>query len=133
MAYALVLETETVLVMGTSAGTAEILERVAEDGPEELLLADPGSGKVNATDAEYTVWGAFEDHSLSLRCESTDSKTLDYQRTNPQFSSVTQSCPTLCDPMNRSTPGLPVHHHFPEFTQTHVHGVSDAIQPSHPL
>ena len=49
-----------------------------------------------------------------------------------QFSSVTQLCPTLCDPMNRSTPGLPVHHHLPEFTQTHVHRVSDAIQPSHP-
>ena len=50
-----------------------------------------------------------------------------------QFSSVAQSCPTLCDPMNRSTPGLPVHHHLPEFTQTHVHRVSDAIQPSLPL
>ena len=50
-----------------------------------------------------------------------------------QFSSVTQSCPTLCDPMNCSTPGLPVHHQILEFTQTHVHGVSDAIQPSHPL
>ena len=49
------------------------------------------------------------------------------------FSLVTQSCPTLCDPMNRSTPGLPVHHQLPEFTQTHVHRVSDAIQPSHPL
>ena len=49
-----------------------------------------------------------------------------------QFSSVAQSCPTLCDPMNRSTPGLPVHHHLPEFTQTHVHWVHDAIQPSHP-
>ena len=49
------------------------------------------------------------------------------------FSSVAQSCPTLCDPMNRSTPGLPVHHHLPEFTQTHVHRVGDAIQPSHPL
>ena len=48
------------------------------------------------------------------------------------FSSV-QSCPTLGDPMNRSTPGLPVHHQLPEFTQTHVHPVSDAIQPSHPL
>ena len=44
-----------------------------------------------------------------------------------QFSSVTQSCPTLCDPMYRSTPGLPVHHHLPEFTQTHVHQVRDAI------
>ena len=50
-----------------------------------------------------------------------------------QFSSVAQSCPTLCDPMNRSTPGLPVHHKLPEFTQTHAHRVSDAIQPSHPL
>ena len=50
-----------------------------------------------------------------------------------QFSSVTQSCPTLCNPMNRSMPGLPVHHQLPEFTQTHVHRVGDAIQPSHPL
>ena len=50
-----------------------------------------------------------------------------------QFSSVAQSCPTLCDPMNCSTPGLPLHHQLPEFTQTHVHRVSDAIQPSHPL
>ena len=50
-----------------------------------------------------------------------------------QFSSVTQSCPTLCDPKNHSTPGLPVHHQPPEFTETHVHRVSDAIQPSHPL
>ena len=50
-----------------------------------------------------------------------------------QFSLVAQSCPTLCDPMNRSTPGLPVHHQLPEFTQTHVHRVSDTIQLSHPL
>ena len=50
-----------------------------------------------------------------------------------QFSSVAQSCPTLCSPMNCSTPGLPVHQQLPEFTQTHVHRVSDAIQPSHPL
>ena len=48
-----------------------------------------------------------------------------------QFSSVTQSCPTLCYPMNRSTPGLPVHHQLPEFTQTHVPRVGDAIQLSH--
>ena len=50
-----------------------------------------------------------------------------------QIRSVTQSCPTIWDPMNRSTPGLPVYHQLPEFTQTHVHWVSDAIQPSHPL
>ena len=49
------------------------------------------------------------------------------------FSSVSQSCPALCDPMNHSTPGLPVHHQLPEFTQTHIHRVGDAIQPSHPL
>ena len=72
------------------------------------------------------------------RCPSTDEwirklwyiYTMDYL---VQLSSVAQSCPTLCDPMNRSTPGLPVHHQLPEFTQTHVHQVSDAIQPSHPL
>ena len=50
-----------------------------------------------------------------------------------QFNSVTQSCPTLCDPMNCSMPGLSVHHQLPEFTQTIVHRVGDAIQPSHPL
>ena len=50
-----------------------------------------------------------------------------------QFSSVVQSCMTLCDPMNRSMSGLPVHHQLPDFTQTRVHLVGDAIQPSHPL
>ena len=49
------------------------------------------------------------------------------------ISSVTHSCPTLCNPMNRSTPGLPVHHQLPEFTQTHVHRVGDTIHPFHPL
>ena len=55
------------------------------------------------------------------------------QFSSVQFSSVAQSCPTLCDPMNCSTPDLPVHHQLPEFTQTHIHQVSDAIQPSQPL
>ena len=50
-----------------------------------------------------------------------------------QFSSVAQLCPTLCDPMNHSTPGLPIHHQLSEFTRTHVYRVSDAIQPCHPL
>ena len=50
-----------------------------------------------------------------------------------QIRSVAQSCATVCHPMNRSTPGLPVHHQLPEFTETHVHRVSDAIQSSHPL
>jgi len=56
-----------------------------------------------------------------------------FKKASVRFSSVAQSCLTLCDPMNRSTPGLPVHHQLPEFTETHVHQVSDAIQPSHPL
>ena len=55
------------------------------------------------------------------------------QSYHQSVSSVAQSCPTLCNPMSRSTPGLPVRHHLPEFTQTHVHRVRDAIQPSHPL
>ena len=56
-----------------------------------------------------------------------------FSQRSDQIRSVTQSCLTLCDPMNLSTPGLPVHHQLPEFTQTHVHRVGDAIQPSHPL
>ena len=56
-----------------------------------------------------------------------------YSAAPVQFSSIAQLCPTLCDPMNHSTPGLPVHHQLPESTQTHVHCVGDAIQPSHPL
>ena len=64
----------------------------------------------------HTQWGALQERRLEL-----------------QFSSVTQSCLTLCNPMDCSTPGLPVHHQLPEFTQTHVHLVSEAIQPSHPL
>ena len=60
-------------------------------------------------------------------------KKLEIELPSVQFSSVAQSCLTVCDPMNCSTPGLPVHHQLPEFTQIHVHRVSDAIQPSHPL
>ena len=65
-------------------------------------------------------------------CEIDDQSKFDAWRSD-QIRSVAQSCLTLCDPMNRSTPGLPVHHQLPEFTETHGHRVSDAIQPSHPL
>jgi len=60
-------------------------------------------------------------------------KIFIFVEVSDQIRSVAQSFPTLCNPMNRSTPGLTVHHQLPEFTQTHVHLVSDAIQPSHPL
>ena len=77
--------------------------------------------------------------SSVISCKFSDLDT--FWRANPfrylfssvQFNSVTQSCPTLCDPTNHSTPGLPVYHQLPESTQTHVHRVCDAIQPSHPL
>ena len=77
-----------------------------------------------------TVRPSFNPFFLFL-CSSWVPFPASYQ--GVQFSSVAQSCPTLCNPMNRSTPGLPVHHQLSEFTQTHVHRVSDAIQPSHPL
>ena len=67
---------------------------------------------------------------LLLRRDMFSSKIHSY---TDLVSSVAQSCPTLCDPMNCNTPGLPVHHQLPEFTQTHVHQVGDSIQPSHPL
>ena len=63
----------------------------------------------------------------------TGTSCCELQRVTLQFSSVAQSCLTLCDPMDCSTPGLPVHHQLPEFTQTHVHRVCDTIQLSHPL
>ena len=66
--------------------------------------------------------------------EISNLKTLIFLQTvNHQFSSIAQSCPTLCNPMNYSMPGLPVHHQLPEFIQTHVHRVGEAIQPSRPL
>ena len=71
---------------------------------------------------------------LETKCGPLPSHTfLQWPVVSVQFSSVAQSCPTLCNPMNRSTPGLPVHHQLPEFTQTHVHCVGDAVQPSHPV
>ena len=82
-------------------------------GHEELDTAEGLNSNNNIIDLQ---------HYVSSRCA-----------TSIQFSSVPQSCPTLCDPMNCSTPGHPVHHQLLEFTQTHVHQVSDAIQPSHPL
>ena len=68
-----------------------------------------------------------------LYCSVSKSLRVEIYFSSVQFSSVAQSCPILCDPMDCSMPGLPVHHQVPDFTQTHVHRFSDAIQPSHPL
>ena len=77
-------------------------------------------------------------HIVKHKCNITDliwtwAQTREYSHCSVQFSLVAQSCPTLCYPMNHSTPGLPVHHQLLELAQTHVHCVGDAIQPSHPL
>ena len=98
----------------------------------------PGEGNGNPfqyscleNSRERGAWGAIVHRVAKSQIQLSDWHfhfTLKFQ-----FSSVAQSCLTLCDPMNRSLPGLPVHHQLPEFTQTHVHRVSDAIQPSHPL
>ena len=77
-------------------------------------------------------WKSKKSSDLCV-CLLNSIHTTVWTHTSVQFSSVAQSCPTLCDPMNRSTPGLPVHHQLLEFTQTHVHQVGDAIQPSRPL
>ena len=80
------------------------------------------------------IWTWFRPFSsTSLMGKSNWSLVKVAQFSSVQFSSIPQSCLTLCDPMNHSTPGLPVHHQLPEFTQIHVHRVGDAIQPSHPL
>ena len=84
------------------------------------------SNEVDETGAYYTEWIKSERKTPIQYINALYGISV-------QFSSVAQLCLTLCNHMNCSTPGLPVHHRLPEFTQTHVHPVSDAIQPSHPL
>ena len=117
------------------------------------LFATPFPGKNTGVGCHFLLQGTFLAHRSNLRLlhllhwqidslspvparkpgATREAPVLDLQFSSVQFSSVAQSCPTLCDPMNRSTPGLPVHHQLPEFTQTRAHQVSDAIQSSHPL
>ena len=78
-------------------------------------------------------WVLTQIFHFLLSLSSRGSLVLLSSISSVQFSSLAQSCPTLCDPMNCSTPGLPVHHQLLEFTQTHVHQVSDVIQSSHPV
>ena len=98
--------------------------------------------RLDGHEFEQTLWDSEGQGSL-VCCSPWGCKELDtaewlsnnstYIRVSDQIRSVAQSCLTLCDPMNRSTPGHPVHHQLPEFTETHVHRVSNAIQPPHPL
>ena len=92
-----------------------------------------GMGEFNSDDHYIYYCGqeSLKRNGVAIMVNKRVRNTVQFS--SVQFSSVAQSCPTLCDPMNHSTPGPPVHHQLPEFTQTHVHRVSDAIQPSHPL
>ena len=92
----------------------------------------PGSSVHGIFQARVLEWGAIAFSSLSLYIYNWITLLYNWNTVN-QFSSVAQSCPTLCDPMNCSTPGLPDHHQLLEFIQTHVHQVGDTIQPSHQL
>ena len=90
-----------------------------------LISPSPKASCITPPHADNAQVSTSADSSPSLQAPNTHSLL--------RIGSVAQSCLTLCDPMNRSTPGLPIHHQLPESTQTHVHGVRDAIQPSHPL
>ena len=98
---------------------------------EELKSLLTGKEKVDLKPQHSEKWdlGIWSHQFMANRWGNTGNNDRFYF----QFSSVAQLCPTLCDPMNCSTPGLPVHHQLPEFTKTHVHWVGEAIQPSHPL
>ena len=118
--------------MGFPGGSAskESACNVGDLGLIPRLGRSPGEG--NSYPLQYSGLENSLDCIDLARKESDSTERLSLFK-GIQFSSVTQLCPTLCNPMNRSTPGLPVHHHLLEFTQTHLHQVSDAIQPSHPL
>ena len=101
-----------------------------------LLNGENNAFNKTTTGNLRTPWGSIsqwqQTFPLSKWCLPT-TPSIALPRPSVQFSSVAQSCPTLCHPMNHSTPGLPVHHKLLQFTQTHAHRVSDAIQPSQPL
>ena len=95
------------------------------------LFATPWTAARQASLFITNSWSLLKHRSIDMRCHSMISSSIN--GVSDQIRSVTQSCPTLCDPMDCSMPGFPVHHYLPEFAQTHVHWVSDAILPSHPL
>ena len=95
------------------------------DNEEGWLLAE--SLFLEVKWENFLIFALFHNYRIRIKLQ------LCHQKLSVQSSPVAQSCPTLCDPMNRSMPGLPVYQHLPGFTQTHVHRIRNAIQPSHPL
>ena len=115
------------------------LWRRSDSGGVRASVFDRSVRYLDCTGRETETWTSGERSRLQTcphRLTASGAVYIRYTSVDwslVQFDSVAQSCPTLCDLMNRSTPGLPVHHQLLESTQTHVHQVGDAIQPSHPL
>ena len=110
-----------------------IVHRLASQGVKNSVMAKrihSSTSCVPFPHPRFCLYWSKKVINLTLSSKTKQNKNFSYPY---QFSSVTQLCLTLCDPMNRSTPGLPVRDQLPEFTQTHIHRVSDAIQLSHPL
>ena len=128
------LKARRLSIFTTFLGTAKI--------QEGKISQTHQSASLQHTDSNFGQ--SFKDFPAALKVQCTHTHTYTHTCTphkntyvyiyiNISISSVAQSCPTLCNPMNRSMPGLPLHHQLPESTQTHVCRVGDAIQPSHPL
>ena len=125
---------EPEIKLPTSTGSSKKSKRIPETSisalltmPKPLTVWITTNWKILKEREYQTTWPASWEIFMQVRKQELE---LDMEQ---QFSSVAQLCPTLCDPMNHSMPGLPVHHQLLESTQTHVHWVGDAIQPSHPL
>ena len=133
-------KTSVVLFLHLSVSSA-VSDSLRPHGPQPARLLCPWDFPwkwvaISSSRGIFLIWGSNPHllHLLHWQWILYHCVTWENPQMHPvQFSSVAQLRPTLCDPMNQSTPGLPVHHQLPEFTQTHVHWVGDAIQPSHPL
>ena len=99
----------------------------------EMKLNKHAQRRMEGTEEQISEPEDREREFIQPEQQRRQAETRQYPEPSVQFSSVAQSCPTLCDPMDGSTPGFPVHHQFPELAQTHIHRVGQAIQPFHPL
>ena len=114
----------------TSAIWGQCLVFTHPESPQHALLRGDCTSWLLDGRGSVSLSGSLRAHLL-FWC-SLSLQWMGCRQLRVQYSSVAQSCPTLCDPMDRSTPGLPVHHQLLEFTQTQIHWVGDTIQPSHP-